>query len=188
MEEKDMEQSIAVFLADGFEEIEGLTVVDLCRRAGITVHTVSITGSLTITGSHGIVLQADQLMEETDFTDLDMVVLPGGLRGTNALKAHDGVKQKVQEFLDDGKYIAAICAAPTVFGAMGILNGKKAICYPGMEGDLTGAEVTTEPVVQDGKIITSRGLGTAIDFALKIIENLKNLEKADEIAKSVVYR
>ena len=183
-----MGKSIGVFLADGFEEIEGLTVVDLCRRAGIEVQMISVTGKYEITGGHAIRIQADQLMEETDFSELSMIVLPGGLQGTNTLKAHDGVKQAVRNFLDEGKYVAAICAAPTVFGGMGILNGKRAICYPGLEEQLSGAVVTMESVVQDGQIITSRGLGTAIDFSLKIIENLENTEKAEEIAKSVVYR
>lgn len=183
-----MNKSIGVFLADGFEEIEGLTVVDLCRRAGIDVKMTSITGNLTIVGGHNIELIADELFEKTDFAALDMVVLPGGMGGTNALKAHEGAQEVVREFLAQDKYVAAICAAPTVFGQMGILEGKKAICYPGLEEQLTGAVVTMDSVVQDGKIITSRGLGTAIDFSLAIIENLISAEKAEEIAKSVVYR
>ena len=183
-----MSKAIGVFLADGFEEIEGLTVVDLCRRAGIDVKMISVTGDLTITGGHAIKLQADELFEDTDFSALDMVVLPGGLQGTNTLKAHEGVKGVIRDFLAEDKYIAAICAAPTVFGQMGILEGKKAICYPGLENQLTGAEVTVRSVVQDGRILTSRGLGTAIDFSLAIIENLISEEKAKEIAESVVYQ
>lgn len=182
-----MSKAIGVFLADGFEEIEGLTVVDLCRRAGIDVRMTSVTGSLAVTGGHGIELKADELFEDTDFGALDMVVLPGGLQGTNTLKAHEGVQDIIREFLANDKYIAAICAAPTVFGKMGILEGRKAICYPGLEENLTGAVVTMESVVQDGRIITSRGLGTAIDFALAIIENLIDAQKAEEIAGSVVY-
>ena len=118
------------------------------------------------------------------------MVLPGGMPGTNYLKESQAVRDMVQSYYDNGKYIAAICAAPTVFGDMGLLNGKKATCYPGLEPGLKGAmwPGEGESVVQDGKIITSRGLGTAIDFSLKLIEVLKDSKKADEIAQSVVYK
>ena len=155
---------VYVFLADGFEEIEGLTVVDLLRRAGIETITVSVMGREEIIGSHRIPVTADTLIGKVHPTKEDMLVLPGNGR------------------------IAAICAAPTVLGKLGLLNGRKAICYPGMEDGLTGAEVTVEPVVTDGNITTSRGLGTAIPFALRLIEELSGKETADRIAESVVYQ
>ena len=180
---------VYILLADGFEEIEGLTVVDLLRRSGIDIEMVSIKDELNITGARGIKVIADKLI--TDITDkADMLVLPGGMPGTNYLKQSEAVKKMVMDYLNDDKYIAAICAAPTIFGEMGLLNGKKATCYPGLEPSLTGAmwPGESDPVVRDGKIITSRGLGTAIDFALEIIRVLINDIKAEEIAKSIVYK
>ena len=178
---------VCVFLADGFEEIEGLTVVDLLRRAAIETTTVSIMGRKEIHGTHGIVVQADTVFEETDFTDTKMLVLPGGMPGTTHLKEHKGLEQLILSYQNEGKYLAAICAAPTVFGGLGLLKGKKAISYPSMEEGLTGAEVVRQPVVTDGNITTSRGLGTAIDFALALIAQLRGQETADQIAQQVVY-
>ncbi|MBO5608831.1 MAG: DJ-1/PfpI family protein [Eubacterium sp.] len=177
-----------IFLADGFEEVEGLTAVDLLRRAGIEVVMVSIKDDVNIKGARGINVVADTTISES-LTDADMVILPGGMPGTNYLKASDEVKNLVNAYNDAGKYVAAICAAPTVFGEMGILQGKKATCYPGLEHGLLGAMLPGEDysVVQDGNIITSRGVGTAIDFALKLIEVLIDKKKADEIAESIVY-
>ena len=179
---------VYILLANGFEEIEGLTCVDLMRRAGIEIEMASITGSLTVKGARGITVTADsQLQDIAD--DGAMVILPGGMPGTNYLKESKPVRDMVTAYYESGRYVAAICAAPTVFGDMGILRGKKATCYPGMEAGLIGAEWPgeTETVVVDGNIITSRGLGTAIDFALKLIELLIDKDKADAIAKSVVY-
>lgn len=183
-----MKKEICVFLADGFEEIEGLTVVDLLRRAGIEVTTVSITGQLMIHGAHGINVQADKLFEEVKYEEQDMAVLPGGMPGTIHLGEHQGVRDVLEQFYKKEKYIAAICAAPTVFGKLGMLSGRKATCYPGMEEGLTGAEAVRESVVVSDFVITSRGLGTAIDFSLKLIELLLDKEKAAEIRKSVVYQ
>ena len=132
---------VCVFLADGFEEIEGLTVVDLLRRAGIETRTVSIMGQEEIQGAHGIIVKADSLFENTDFSEVKMLVLPGGMPGTIHLKEHKGLEELILKHNEEKKYLAAICAAPTVFGGMGILKGKKAICYPGMEEGLTGADV-----------------------------------------------
>lgn len=178
---------VYIFLADGFEEIEGLTVVDLLRRAKIDAVTVSIMGRKEIMGAHGIPVIADTLIEGVTPTKEDMLVLPGGMPGT----LHLGECEILAGFLkkadsEQGK-IAAICAAPTVLGALGLLNGRKAICYPGMEEKLTGAVVTVEPVVTDGHITTSRGMGTAIPFALRLISLLQSQEAADTIAKSIVF-
>ena len=174
-----------IFLADGFEEVEGLTAVDLLRRAGIEVVMVSIKDDVNIKGARGINVVADTTISES-LTDADMVILPGGMPGTNYLKASDEVKNLVNAYNDAGKYVAAICAAPTVFGEMGILQGKKATCYPGLEHGLLGAMLPGEDysVVQDGNIITSRGVGTAIDFALKLIEEWEN----DYLMKGILIK
>lgn len=178
---------VLVFLAQGFEEIEGLTVVDLGRRAGLDVKTVSITGEKVVTGARGIPVVADVLFENADIDSADMLVLPGGMPGTKNLEAYEPLMAKVDAFAAANKYIAAICAAPTVFGHRGLLNGKNACCYPGMEGDLVGAKANENTVNIDGKIITSRGLGTAIDFSLAIISELIDQATADKIGASVVY-
>lgn len=178
---------VHVFLADGFEEIEGLTVVDLLRRAGISTDTVSIMGRRGITGSHQIKVEADLLFEEADFAETDMLVLPGGLPGTDHLREHEGLRGQILKFAEEGRQLAAICAAPTVFAALGLLEGRKATCYPTMEGELSGAEVTGANVVTDGNITTGRGMGTAIDFSLRLIEILRDKKTADEMAEKIVY-
>lgn len=183
-----MTKKVSVFLADGFEEIEGLTVVDLLRRAGVEVTTVSITGKLTIHGAHKIDVQADKLFEEVNYQEEDMVVLPGGMPGTLNLGAHEGVKEVLEQFYEAKKYIGAICAAPSVLGKYGMLKGRKATSYPGFEEQLEGAEYTLEPVAVSDFVITSRGLGTAIDFALALITVLVSEEKANEISRSIIYR
>ena len=178
---------IAVAMADGVEEIEGLTVVDLCRRAGIEVTMVSVSGNLTVHGSHGIDFKADALFEETDWDGFDMLVLPGGKVGTDNLEAHAGLMKILDSYAAAGKMVAAICAAPSVLGHRGILRGRKATCHPGFEKDLLGAEWLAEPVVCDGNLITSRGVGTAIAFALAITEHFCGAAKAREIADAIVY-
>lgn len=177
---------VYVFLADGFEEIEGLTAVDLLRRAGFTVKTVSIMGKKEITGAHDICLQADMLFEEID-READMLVLPGGMPGTNHLKEHIGLEKMLRAQYDKEGWIAAICAAPSVLEGLGFLLERKATSYPGKIGEKTG-EYLEESVVVDGPVITSRGVGTAIPFALKLIEVLEGAKKAEEIATSIVYR
>jgi len=182
-----MMKKVNVFLADGFEEIEGLTVVDLLRRAGIEVCTVSVTKDQLIHGAHGIHVVADMLFEEMESDMADMLVLPGGMPGTTHLKDHAGLTELIETFHAQEKYIAAICAAPSILGGLGILKGRKATCYPSVEDQLTGAVVEQVPVVIDGHIITGRGMGTAIDFSLAIITELVDTKKAKEIADAVVY-
>ena len=182
-----MSKKVCVFLADGFEEIEGLTVVDLLRRAGVEVTTVSITGSTMIHGAHGIDVQADKLFDEFDYEGQDMLVLPGGMPGTLNLGKHEGLEELLKQFYSEDKYIAAICAAPSVLGKYGFLNGKKATSYPGFDEALVGAEYTEDAVAVSGNIITSRGLGTAIPFSLALIEQLIDGDKAKEIGKSIIY-
>ncbi len=178
---------VCVVLANGFEEIEGLTVVDLLRRADIQVTTASISNDKQVTGSHGIGVLADALFGEVDFTEIDMLVLPGGMPGTKNLQAHEGLTATIKTMSEQGKEIAAICAAPSVLGSLCLLKGKKACCYPGFEDKLEGAKVTYDPVAATDQIITSRGMGTAIPFALALIERLDGKEKADHIAKSIIY-
>lgn len=178
---------VMVFLADGFEEIEGLTVVDLLRRAGSEVVTVSVMGRKEIRGSHEIQIQADELFEDMEFVRGDVLVLPGGMPGTLHLGSHRGLGALLEKWNEMGERIAAICAAPSVLGDLGILEGKEAVCYPGFEDRLAGAHTSDRAVVTDGNVTTSRGLGTAIAFASELISLLHGEEKALEIEKSVIY-
>ena len=180
--------AIAVFFAEGFEEIEALTVVDLTRRAGIETKMISVTGERRVTGSHGIEVTMDGVLEETDFQQLEMLVLPGGMPGTLNLKACEPLMEQIRAFEEQGKYIAAICAAPTVFGALGLLKERKACCYPGMEEQLQAAKVAEDACVVSDKVITSRGMGTAMDFGLKIVEILKSNKEARDLSRAVVYK
>ena len=181
-------KKVCVFLAPGFEEVEGLTVVDLLRRAGAELSMVSIEETRTIAGTHGITVEADKLLDEVNYAEQDLLVLPGGMPGTLNLKNCDKLLDILRDFNSQGKMLAAICAAPTVFGHMGILAGKKATCYPGCEDGLNGAEYVVQNVVIDGNITTSRGIGTAIDFSLSLIAQLYDQAKADELAEGIVYK
>ena len=178
---------VCVFLAEGFEEVEGLTVVDLLRRAGEEVLMVSIGTSLEVTGSHGIKVSADRLFEEADYSDADMLVLPGGMPGTLHLGEHKGLTELLIKFNEAGKKVAAICAAPSVLGENGILEGKHAVSYPGFEEKLTGASVSYDNVVTDGNVITSRGMGTVIDFGLAIVSYFGSEELVEDVRKHLVY-
>lgn len=180
-------KKVCVLLAEGFEEVEALTAVDLLRRAKVYVDTVSVTEDYIVLGAHGISVQTEDLFREVDFADFDMIVLPGGMPGTTNLEAHSGLRQVLTEAAERGQFLAAICAAPTILGKMGLLKGRKATCYPGMEAELEGAVIGGGAVVTDGPFITSRGVGTAIDFALQLITVLTDEEKAGEIAKAIVY-
>lgn len=179
---------VHIFFADGLEEIEGLTVVDLLRRASIQIDIVSITGNKQVTGSHGIQITADTLFEDADFTDTQMFVLPGGMPGTTNLSKYQPLCLLLNEAAAQGKFLTAICAAPSVLGGLGLLKGKCATCYPGFESKLIGATPLTDSVVQDGQFITSRGMGTAIEFAAKLIENLIDKKTADDLLASIMYK
>ena len=183
-----MNKKVYLFLADGFEEIEALTVTDLLRRIHVDVEMVSIDGSLAVKGAHGIEVKADLLFEEAKFDDGDMLVLPGGMPGTRNLLNHKGLADLIHIYNVEEKYLAAICAAPSVFGAFGILKGKKATCFPGVEQKRTGAKFVNDRVVTDGHVITSRGMGTAIDFGLKLVEVLADEETASELASTIQYK
>lgn len=178
---------VYVFCADGFEEVEGLTTVDLLRRAGVEVKTVSIMGRQKVTGSHQITIETDMLFEDLQ-QEAELLVLPGGLPGTDYLRTHEGLTELLKSQYEKEGWIAAICAAPSVFAGLGFLKDRKATSYPGcVDGTECGTYVE-EPVVVDGHVVTSRGVGTAIDFALRLIEELKGKDKADQIAASILYR
>ena len=178
---------VYVFLADGFEEIEGLTVVDLLRRANIETEMVSVMEGKQIKGSHGIKVTADSMFADVDFSDADILVLPGGMPGTLNLGKYEGLCELLKKHYDEGKMIAAICAAPSVFGELGFLNGRVATCYPGFESKLEGAIVCATKVAVDGNVITARALGAAIEFSLKLIEQLCDEETAEKIRIGIIY-
>ena len=178
---------VYVFFADGFEEIEGLTVVDLLRRAKVPVHMVSIQGKQA-KGSHGIVIETEIGIAEVSEQTGDYLVLPGGMPGTKHLAACEALREKLLAAEKKGVHLAAICAAPSVFGNLGLLEGKKGVCYPGFEDQLKGAVTGTEEVAVDGMITTSRGMGTAIAFGLELIRQIKGEETAAQIGSSIIYR
>lgn len=179
---------VYLFMADGTEEVEALTVVDLLRRAKVDVVTVSIMKEKQISSSHKVLITTDELFGESDYNDGDMIVLPGGMPGTMYLKNHRELRNVLFAYREAGKYLAAICAAPSVYGCNGMLEGKKAICYPGFEEELKGAAITNQNVVTDGQFITSKGLGTAIEFSLELIRYLVDAETADAVARAIQYR
>lgn len=178
---------VFVHFADGFEEIEALTAVDILRRADIDVKTVSIMPGLTVTGTHGVQVVCDILFENADYDACEMIVLPGGLPGATNLDEHKGLREKILAFASGEKRLAAICAAPLVLGHAGVLKGREATCYPGVDGELTGAKIATSNVCVDGNIITSRGPATAMDFALELVRALKGDEERDRIAEDMLY-
>lgn len=177
---------VYILLGTGFEEIEALTPLDLLRRAGIDVLTVGVNGKL-VYGAHKIGFEADILLEEMDLTDLDMIVLPGGLGGVASVRASQGAMDALRFAWENNKYVTAICAGPTVLADLHITDGKKATCYPGCEKQMgTAIMVANAPCVQDGTVITGTSAGCAIPFALKLIEALKGKEAADATARQIV--
>lgn len=177
---------ILVHLAQGFEEIEAVTILDILRRGGIKALSVSMENGKTVEGAHGISIEADVKFDEADYSSCKMIILPGGMPGTKNLMKSEKLMAKIKEFVRLDRYVAAICAAPMVFGTLGLLDGKNATIYPGMEEHLKNAKPSLDNVVVDGRIITSRGPGTAIEFALKIIEILEGKASSDKIRKDLV--
>ncbi len=177
---------IAVHLAEGFEEIEAITIIDVLRRAEFDTVTISVSGNINVTGARQIIVLANQLFEEADYTAFDMIILPGGMPGAKNLNDHEGLKQEITKFNQQGKLLAAICAAPLIFGNMGLLKNKDVVCYPGFESYLAGANIKSDPVVVSGNIITGRGIGAALQFALTIVELLGSKEKADKLANDML--
>ena len=180
-------EKVYVFFAEGFEEIEGLTVVDILRRAGIETVMVSIGNDLQVTGSHGIQIKADMLFDVEALADGTYYVLPGGMPGTTNLGAHKGLCDLLVRAKAEGKKLAAICAAPMVLGELGLLEGEKAVCFPGREPHLKGAQVLYDQVVISGNITTSRGMGTAIPFALALLSQMQGEEAAQKMGKGIVF-
>lgn len=178
---------IYVFLAQGFEETEAIAPIDILRRCGKEVITVGI-GDNIIKGSHGIAVVTDtedKLIELN--SDLEMIVLPGGMPGTINLEASETVQKAIDYCTANDLYVGAICAAPSILGHKGLLKGKKATCYTGFEQELAGAEVMDEPAVIDGKIITARGAGAAVDFGLKLVEALISKEKSEKMGEALLW-
>lgn len=180
-------KNVYVFLADGFEEIEALATVDVLRRAGVKVTTVSINPAEVVTGAHGVPVVADVLFDDAALADADLLVLPGGMPGAANLDAHEGVCAALKAQAESGKCLAAICAAPMVLGHLSLLVGKKATCYPGFEGELDGAEYTAAPVEKDGNIITGKGPAVVLPFAYALAETLVGGEVVAQVKAGMLY-
>ena len=182
-----MKKAVA-FLAEGFEETEAIAPIDMLRRAGVSVTTAAIGETAEVRGSHDIFIRADRLFEELDYEGFDLFILPGGGKGTENLEASEKLKKVLLEADSKGKYLAAICAAPRVLGKLSLLKGQRAICYPGNEKYLTGAEIASgERAVISGRFITSRGMGTAVDFGAALIEVLEGKEKAQDVLNAIQF-
>ncbi len=190
MFEQKTEKKCALFLADGFEEVEALTVSDLLFRAGIPVALVSVNKEPVVTSSHDLTVVADVCIDALNFDDYDMLILPGGMPGTANLAKTKPLTDALVRFFEEGKAVSAICAAPTVLAGLGLLRGKDATCFPSRMDVLTenGARALEDEVVRCGNILTSRGVGTAIPFALAIIELILGKEEADRIAETIVFK
>lgn len=178
---------IYFFLADGLEETELVATLDLVKRAGIFAKTVSVTDQKLVTGTHGIMIQADAVINEVNFDDAEMLVLPGGMPGTKNLESCTHLKEAVLNFGETGKWLAAICAAPSIFGKLGLLKGKRATCFPGYEKSLEGAEINDLPAVTDGKIITGKAMGCVFEFGFEIIKALKDEMTAKDVLRGICY-
>lgn len=175
------------FLADGFEEIEALTMVDVLTRGGVSVTTVSITDDEQVTGAHGITVLADQVWNEADFSDADVLLLPGGMPGTSNLYDCQPLCDLVQLHVESGKLVGAICAAPMILGGLGLLGRRRATCYPGFDQYLDGAEYTDEVCTVDGNIITGNGPAAALPFSYAILSALKGDETARTVAEQMMF-
>lgn len=178
---------IYLFLAEGFEEVEALTPTDILRRAGVEVETVSITDNQVVIGAHGIPVIADRILPAIDFDDADMIVLPGGLPGSTNLDACEELKQGIRQLYEAGKPLAAICAAPMVYGHMGLLKGLKATCYPGCEVHMEGATYTGALVEKDGQFTTGKGPAAAFEFGYAIAEMFVGKEKVQALRDGMIY-
>ena len=181
-------KTIFVFLAEGFEEIEALTPVDVLRRAGLSVQTVSVMDEQVVAGAHGVPVLADKMFAEINPEDAEMILLPGGLPGATNLDAHEGLSRMILDFAAAEKPLAAICAAPLVLGNRGLLQGKKATCYPGFETYLQGAEYTAALVEKDGNIITGKGPGAAMEFAFAIVEKYCGTQTVNELKQGMMIQ
>ena len=178
---------VTAFLTDGFETVEALAVIDICRRAGIDTDTVSITGDKNVISAQNIPVKADYFFDEVNLEESDLLFLPGG-PGHKSYMENEKLLNALKEHDKKGKRIAAICAAPSILGRIGLLKGKKATCFPGFENELKGAQFVQERVVWDGNIVTSRGMGTAIDLGLSLVGTLVSDKIAGMLAHSIQYK
>jgi len=177
---------VLLHLAPGFEEIEAVTTIDILRRADINIEVVSIIDCLHVVGAHGIDIRADIGFDRANYDNADMIILPGGQPGSHNLSKHKGLEEKILAHYEKGKWLAAICAAPLVYGRLGLLEGVEAICYPSFEPELKGAKISEDIVVVSGNFITGKGPGVTMDFALEIVKQLKGEEKAKQIAQGLI--
>ncbi|MDR1880531.1 MAG: DJ-1/PfpI family protein [Tannerellaceae bacterium] len=179
-------KTAALFLATGFEETEAVGTIDVLRRGGIETTIVSVTRKRYVTGAHGLTIAVDALFSKANFVTTDALILPGGMPGSRHLNDCESLKQILVTHNRRGKLIAAICAAPLVLGGLGLLEGRRATCYPGFETHLIGAEIMGEPVVIDKNIITGKGPGLVFDFALAIVKTLRGKAIAEEVANGLL--
>lgn len=175
------------FLATGFEEVEALAPVDILRRGGVEIKTVSVTGDLLVESAHGVAIKADLLFEDADLASADLLLLPGGLPGATNLNEHEGLRKALVRQNERGGRIAAICAAPLVLGGLGLLNGKKATCYPGFEKYLTGATYTADLCTVDGNITTGRGPAAVLPFSYALLEQFVGAEATKAVRDGMIY-
>lgn len=178
---------IYLFFATGTEEVEALGTADIIRRAGLDLQIVSITGERTVTGAHGIRVETDALIEDVEFFDAELLVLPGGMPGATNLASHPILIERLRDHVNAGRPVAAICAAPLVLGRLGMLEGKRATCYPGFEGELRGATCTGALVEQDGLFITGKGPAAVFEFGYAIVERMKDKATADALRQGMLW-
>ncbi len=177
-----------IFMATGFEEIEAISIIDVLRRGGVELDIISVSGMEYVEGAHGIVVKSEALFFSVDYSGYELFILPGGMPGTANLAKHEGLCALLKDVHAQGKRIAAICAAPTVLGQEGILKGKMATCYPGFEDGLGEAQVLDQDVVRDGNVITGRGAGVAMTFALELLKDYMPVESVEKLRKKLVLR
>ncbi len=177
---------IYIFLAEGFEEIEALTPLDILRRARLDVKTVSISDNLIVRGAHGIDIAADEIYRNISISDITLAVFPGGMPGAKNLDEWEACDKVIEATIANNARLAAICAAPMILGKRGLLTDKKAVCYPGFEAELKGANILYSPFVTDGNITTARGMGAALDFSLELVNLLKGKECAEKIKTGII--
>ena len=179
---------VYLFLGTGFEEVEAVATIDVLRRAEVELTTVSVMGERSVAGAHGVRIEADKMFDEVEFLNSDMLILPGGMPGTLNLEAHAGLANLLREQNKKGRWIAAICAAPSILGKMHLLRNLQAVCYPGFEDQLEEAFVSKERVMVSGNVVTSRGPGCTIEFALQLVAILKGEDVAKAVAEGMLVK
>lgn len=176
----------AIFLADGFETCEGLITIDMLRRGGVEIDMISMNGTLAVTTSQNVILQAEKLYKDVNLDEYDVLILPGGKVGTVNLESSDSLKQAIRKHYEEGKLTCAICAAPSIFGHLGMLKGKKYTCFPDFDGDY-GGEYQMELAVSDGNLVSGRGMGATIEFAREILKKIVDEETLQKVEKGMQY-